>query len=104
MLFLPSILHALGRQVEADEALNAQIAQFADTGASYYVALTYAYRGDRDLALQWLEHAYDKKDHDLVQMLGEPLFKNLVDDPRFKAFLRKMNLPEENAALRAPDP
>ncbi len=23
-----------------------------------------------------------------------PLFKNLADDPRYKVFLRKMNLPE----------
>jgi hypothetical protein len=27
-------------------------------------------------------------------MKDDPLFKNLESDPRYKAFLRKMNLPE----------
>ena len=93
LLFLPIMLQANGRKAEADEALKAQIARWADTGA-YCVAMTYAYRGDHDLALQWLERAYQQKDPDLHEILGEPLFKNLADDPRYKAFLRKMKLPE----------
>ena len=91
--FLPIVLQAAGRQVEADEALQAQIAQWADTGA-FFVAMTYAYRGDHDRALEWLERAYQQKDASLDEIVGEPLFKNLADDPRFKAFLRKMKLPE----------
>jgi len=91
--FLPIVLQAAGRQVEAGEALQAQIAQWADTGA-FFVAMTYAYRGDHDRALEWLERAYQQKDASLDEIVGEPLFKNLADDPRFKAFLRKMKLPE----------
>jgi hypothetical protein len=30
----------------------------------------------------------------LVEIVGDPLFKNLFGDPRYKTFLRKMNLPE----------
>ncbi len=90
MLFLPSILTALGRHSEADEALGVQI---KDNEASYYVALNYAYRGDTDLALLWLERAYDNKHHGLTQMVGEPLFNKVADDPRYKAFLQKMGLP-----------
>ncbi len=89
---LPVVLQANGRKAEADEALKAQIARWADRGA-FFVAMTYAYRGDHDLALQWLERAYQQKDTGLT-IVGEPLFKNLADDPRYKAFLRKMNLPE----------
>ena len=55
----------------------------------------YAYRGDHELALQWLERAYQQKDGYLWNIVGEPLFKNLADDPRYKAFLRKMNLPDD---------
>ncbi len=91
--FLPIVLQAAGRQAEADEALEAQIAQWADTGA-FFVAMTYAYRGDHDRALDWLERAYQQKDASLDEIVGEPLFKNLTPDPRFKAFLRKMKLPE----------
>ncbi len=93
LMILPIILQAAGRQAEADEALKAQIARWADTGA-FFVARTYAYRGDHDRALEWLERAYKQKDAVLGEIVGEPLFKNLADDPRFKAFLRKMKLPE----------
>jgi tetratricopeptide (TPR) repeat protein len=87
------VLQAAGRHADADEALEAQIAYWADTGA-FYVAQTYAYRGERDLALEWLERAYKQKDVALVEITGEPLFSSLADDPRFIAFLRKMKLPE----------
>jgi hypothetical protein len=56
--------------------------------------MAYAYRNDRDLAIEWLERAYSRKDDGFVTIVGEPLFKNLKDDPRFKALLRKANLPE----------
>jgi len=57
--------------------------------------MTYAYRGDRDRALEWLERAYKQKDIGLTIIVGEPLFKNLANDPRYKAFLRKIELPTE---------
>jgi len=57
--------------------------QFEDRDA-YYVAMTYAYKGDRNLALQWLERAYNQKDVSLVEIVGEPLFRNLADDPATK--------------------
>ena len=44
--------------------------------------------------MQWLERAYQQKDTGFVDIVGEPLFQNMADDPRYKAFLRKMNLPE----------
>ena len=94
LTFLPVFLQAVGRHAEADEALEAQIAQWAEAGA-LFVAQTYAYRGDHDLALEWLERAYRQKDQGLIEFTGEPLFKNLADDPRYKAFLRKLNLPTE---------
>jgi hypothetical protein len=58
------------------------------------MAMTYAYRGDRDRALESLDRSYKERDPNLVAIVGEPLFKNLADDPRYRAFLRKMNLPE----------
>jgi TolB-like protein/Tfp pilus assembly protein PilF len=90
---LPIVLRAAGRQAEADEALKALTSKFADSDA-YYVAMNYAYRDNHDLALQWLERAYKQKDAGFVEIVGEPLFKNLAADPRYKAFRRKMNLPE----------
>jgi TolB-like protein len=91
---LPLVLQAVGRQAEADEALKALIAKFADNDA-YFVAMNYAYRDDHELALQWLQRAYKQKEIAVfVEIVGEPMFKNLANDPRYKTFLRKMNLPE----------
>ena len=90
--YLPIFLYAAGRRAEADEALKALIAHWADSGA-FYVAQNYAYRGEHDLALEWLERAYREKDNELIEIIGEHLFKGMADDPRYKAFLRKMKLP-----------
>jgi tetratricopeptide (TPR) repeat protein len=82
LVSLPIDLRAAGRQAEADDALQAQIAQWTDTGA-IYVAQTYAYRGDHEQALAWLDRAYRQKDPTLIELVGEPLFKTLYDDPRY---------------------
>ena len=44
--------------------------------------------------MEWLERAYKFRDEDLYWIKDDPLLKNLESDPRYKAFLRKMNLPE----------
>jgi hypothetical protein len=62
---------------------------------AYYIAMTYAYRGDHDRAIEWLDRAYKQKDTFLSTILGEQLFKGMANDPRFIAFLKKMNLPTE---------
>ena len=93
LAILPIVLQAASRHAEADEALKALATKYADTDA-YFVAMTYAYRDDHDLALQWLERAYQQKDSGFVEIVGEPLFKNLANDARYKAFPRKMDLPE----------
>jgi hypothetical protein len=82
-------LRALGRNAEADEALKAQIERWGDTDA-YSVAQNYARRGDHELALQWLERAYDQHSSGLREILCEPVFR---EDPHYRAFVQKMNLP-----------
>jgi hypothetical protein len=42
----------------------------------------------------WLDRAYAQKDEDLYIIKGNPLLGNVAHDPRYAAFLRKMNLPE----------
>ena len=58
------------------------------------VAEVYAYVGDKDHAFTWLERAYRQKDIELYLVKVNPMLTSLRGDPRFKAFLRKMNLPE----------
>jgi len=97
VLYLPAVLQALGRNAEANEALESLIADGADRVA-FFVAQNYAYFGEHDLAMQWLERAYEQQDPWLFEIVGERLFDTMTDDPRFKAFLRKMKLPERPGA------
>jgi len=86
-------IQAIGHTAEASDALKTLTTKFGGNQA-YSIAMIFAYRNDHDLALQWLDRAYQQKDGDLTAIVGEPMFKNLANDPRFKAFLKKMNLPE----------
>jgi TolB-like protein/Flp pilus assembly protein TadD len=84
---------ALGRKADSDVAL-AQLVTLQASDNAYGIALSYAFRGEPDEALRWLDRAYAQKDPGLYTVKGEPLLKNIEADPRLKAFLRKMNLPE----------
>jgi TolB-like protein len=84
---------AAGRKADSDARLAEAIRRNGASWASE-IARVYAFRGERDHAFEWLERAYDGRDEDLYFMKDDPLFKNLESDPRYKAFLRKMNLPE----------
>ncbi len=84
--------HALGDAGASDAALEKLIEKYA-AGAAYQVAEVYAFRGEIDLAFDWLEQAYDNRDPGLPQMLGDPLLANLLNDPRSEPLLDKMGLP-----------
>lgn len=88
---LPAVLDALGRRTEADAALRDLTSKYSSTEA-YFIAMTYAHRNDPDRAMQWLETAYRQKDASLVEILGDPMFKPIASDRRYRAFLRKMKL------------
>jgi tetratricopeptide (TPR) repeat protein len=85
--------YALGRKTESDAALARAIKEHADLFA-FEIAAAYAFRGESDSAMHWLERAYTQKDSGLVYVKVDLPLKNLEGDPRFNAFLRKMNLPE----------
>lgn len=72
---LPIMLQAVGRKADADEALRILSTKFANSVA-LYVAMGYAFRGDSNLALDWLDRTYRRKDVDIIEIVGEPLFKN----------------------------
>lgn len=91
--YLPVMLLANGRKTDADAALQMLIAQYAQTDASS-IAITYAYRNEKELALQWLERAFAQRDAGLIEIAGDPLLKNITAEPRFHAVLRAMNLPD----------
>jgi len=90
---LALVYHALGRKAESDAALARLIKEHAANDAGE-IAEVYAFRGQSDEAMHWLERAYAQKDPVMAGIKGDTLLKNLQGDPRYKAVLRKMNLPE----------
>jgi TolB-like protein/Tfp pilus assembly protein PilF len=85
--------HALGRKAQSDAALAEMLKTDADDNA-FGIAEVYAFRGQKDQAFRWLDRAYGQKDVSLYYIKGDPPLKNLQGDPRYKAYLRKMNLPD----------
>jgi len=69
--------HALGRKADADAALAELEKRFAG-----------------EAAFEKKKKAYEDRDILTSRVKYEPLLRNLWPDPRFKAFLRKMKLPE----------
>jgi TolB-like protein len=90
---LADALWALGRRTDADAFLAGARAKYADTQA-FQIAQSYALRGDKDEAFKWLNHAYDNREPALYVVGQSPMLGNLRDDPRFAAFVQKMNLPK----------
>jgi TolB-like protein len=84
---------ALGRRAESDRALARQTMEHA-SDAAYEIAQAHAYRAELDQAFAWLNQAFIQKDVELYWIKGDPLLKNIEGDARYKAFLRKMNLPD----------
>jgi TolB-like protein/Tfp pilus assembly protein PilF len=90
---LPLVFHALGRRDESDAALAALKDKYAGDSA-HQIAEAHAFRGEADLAFEWLERAYAQRDGGVTEIKGDRLMRGLVGDPRYKAFLRKLKLPE----------
>jgi adenylate cyclase len=92
-LGMAMVLYALGKKVESDAALAGFIKEHAGTLA-YSISDMYALRGQSDEAMRWLERAFTQKDAQLLLIKADTALVPLNGDPRFKALLRKMNLPE----------
>lgn len=56
--------------------------------------MVYAVRGDPDRAFAWLDRAFTVYGDGITWIKGDPLLSSLVEDPRYKALLQKMRLPE----------
>jgi TolB-like protein/Tfp pilus assembly protein PilF len=85
--------HTLGHATESQQALDELIAKHTH-GYSYEIAQVYAWRDEKDKAFEWLNRSYQQREGDLVYIKDDELLVPLRGDPRYKALLRKMNLPE----------
>ena len=79
---------ALGRKAESDAAL----AQLIKSNRPFFISSVYAFRGESDEALKWLERRGDVKTS-LLLLKSQLLMFDKPSAPRARAW-RKMNLPE----------
>lgn len=81
----------------SDLALAELLDKYADN-MTYNIAYVYAYRGDNDAAFLWLDKAIAVGDPGVGEVLIEPLFVNIHNDPRWLPFLRKLGKAPEQLA------
>ena len=96
---LSLVYHTLGRKADADSALALMKKKYADR-RPFNIAEVHAWRGENDLAFDWLDRTYAQREPGLADIKLDPYFQRLAGDPRYKAFLRKMNLPESPLTAR----
>jgi tetratricopeptide (TPR) repeat protein len=59
----------------------------------YFIAVMYAFAGEKENTIEWLEKGYELKDP-MMPYISAFTFDLLDDDPRYQDLLRRMNLPE----------
>jgi tetratricopeptide (TPR) repeat protein len=84
--------HDLGHAEQSKSALDQFIAAHAMDSA-YQIATVYAWSGDNDQAIAWLERAIKQRDNGVVVLTYDPLLHGLHADPRFGEICRKVGLP-----------
>jgi hypothetical protein len=93
-----ALAHALARAGLKAEAQSV-ISELLEESRTRYIspsALVVAYSGldDKDKAFAWLEKTYESHDEGIMYIKCHPMFTLLRDDPRYKAMLKRVNLPD----------
>jgi tetratricopeptide (TPR) repeat protein len=100
LLGLSMAYHALGRQAEADAALDEAIRKHEQTMA-FNIAYALAWRGESDRAFEWLDKAVRYRDLGLNVVARHPMLVSLHADPRWLPLLRRLGkAPEQLAAIK----
>jgi len=104
--FLPVVLNDPKVVAEFDEGFaRGGFAEGMKRVAEYQVAQafyrpgdignSYAFAGEKDKALEWLEKGVDTRDPALQYLLSDPVYDFVRSDPRFRELLRKVGLPTD---------
>ncbi len=99
LIGLPMAYHALGQAAESDAVL-AELIEKYEEGLAYNIAYVLTYRGEADLAFEWLHKAVEHNDPGLAEIPTDVLFANIQADPRWLPFLESIGKsPEQLAAI-----
>jgi adenylate cyclase len=91
-------LFTLGEELES-LAITNDLLKTSAQERPYRMASVYAWRGENDLAFEWLEAAFEQHDSSLANILRYREFDNLKADPRHTIFLEKLGLLEAWKAM-----
>ena len=86
--------YSLGHEDVSERILK----QLISKQTYFSIARVYAWRGDKDKAFQWAERAAKARDASITWLKIATDFRSLRGDPRYKALLKKMNLPSNESA------
>ena len=86
--------HDLGQAEASDMSLRKLKETYADTAASY-IAENYAWRGEIDLAFDWLDRAIEEGQFMWGSLVFDPGFKILHTDPRWQDIRIRVGRSEE---------
>jgi serine/threonine-protein kinase len=88
------VLRAAGH-ADSAQAIRKMLEKRAASEYLEPVALAKLYTAldEKDLAFQWLEKGFERRDIAMVWLKADPDFDSLRSDPRYAALLRQMNLP-----------
>lgn len=95
---MSALANALTRTGQRDEAVKL-VDEIKSMTANKFVpgeAVAFAYLalGNKDEALSWLEKAVDQHSREAVLLAVDPVFADLRSEPRYKALMKRVNLPE----------
>ncbi len=80
-----------GKRSEAERYLQEAIKSASgQTVSSYPIAAIYAAMGDKERALEWLEHVYADRSYYVIHLKTDPVFDSLRSDPRFQDLMRRI--------------
>ena len=97
---LPMVWHALGDKAQSAAALADLIHKY-EKEMSYNIAYVHAWCNEFELAFEWLDKAVAYQDAGLSEIVLQPEFAKLRDDPRWLLFLHKLGKsPEQLAAIK----
>lgn len=91
-----SIIYALlGRTQEAEAVLQRFLSQM--TATPPFVAFLYSALGREAETFEWLDRAFEAREHWMYSIQGQVVFKRYWDHPQFKELVRRMGLPDQGA-------
>jgi len=84
-----------GKRAEAQKTLDELKSQSGQRFVSEAdVAEIYAFMGQRDQAIEWLEKSYEARSGAMILLKRYPMWDALRSDPRFQALIQKIGFPE----------